>query len=69
MDQLTLLKETEAARWLGLKVTTLRRWRWAGKGPVFRKIGGAVRYHPQDLATFIETSRRTSTTVYQTESR
>ena len=38
-----LMTETEAARLLGLKVGTLRRWRWAGKPPVYRKIGGAVR--------------------------
>ena len=56
-----LLTETEAARSLGLKVATLRRWRWAGKPPVYRKIGGAVRYDPSDLTTFIEASRRKST--------
>ena len=33
-----LLTETEAARSLGLKVATLRRWRWAGKKPNFLKI-------------------------------
>ena len=56
-----LINETEAARALGLKVTTLRRWRWAGKGPVFHKIGSAVRYHPDDLTTFIDAARRNST--------
>lgn len=56
-----LLREQEAARLLSIEVATLRRWRWAGKGPRFRKIGGAVRYHPQDLAHFIEASTRRST--------
>ena len=39
-----LLNEHEAAQVLGLKVATLRRWRWAGKPPRFLKIGAAVRY-------------------------
>ena len=56
-----LLKETEAAAILNLEVTTLRRWRWAGKGPRFVKIGGAVRYDPADLDAYIEAGRRSST--------
>ena len=39
----SLLNETQAADLLNIKVPTLRRWRWAGKGPTFLKIGGAVR--------------------------
>ena len=56
-----LINETEASRVLGLSVKTLRRWRWAGRGPCFVKIGGAVRYDPPDLASFIEAGRRKST--------
>ena len=56
-----LLREQEAAAILNVKVSTLRRWRWAGKGPRFRKIGGAVRYSVEDLKTFIEASARSCT--------
>ncbi len=57
-----LVNEVEAARQLKVSVKTLRRWRWAGKGPAYRKIGSAVRYHPdKDLAPFVEAARRTST--------
>ncbi len=56
-----LLNEHEAAYALGLKVATLRRWRWAGKPPRFLKIGSAVRYDPDELADFMEAARRTST--------
>ena len=56
-----LLDETRAARILDLSVKTLRRWRWAGKGPTFRKIGRAVRYAPSDLEAFISSALRTST--------
>ena len=56
-----LHNEAEAADYLGLSVKTLRRWRWAGKGPRFLKLGGAVRYDPADLKAFIDAGRRTST--------
>lgn len=56
-----LLNEHEAARTLGLKVATLRRWRWAGKPPGFLKLGAAVRYDPAELAAFVAAARRTST--------
>ncbi len=56
-----LLREQEAADILNVKVATLRRWRWAGKGPRYRKIGGAVRYSVEDLNTFIEASARSCT--------
>ncbi|HEX2256323.1 MAG TPA: helix-turn-helix domain-containing protein [Afifellaceae bacterium] len=57
----SLATEAEAAHILGLSAKTLRRWRWAGKGPHFVKVGGAVRYDPADLTSFIEASRRRST--------
>ena len=56
-----LLHETETAKILSVKVSTLRRWRWAGQGPRFIKLGAAVRYDPSDLKEFIETGSRTST--------
>ena len=55
------LTEIDVAHFLNLKVSTLRRWRWAGKGPRFVKFGGAVRYVPADIDEFVELSRRTST--------
>jgi hypothetical protein len=56
-----LLNERQAADLLNMKVPTLRRWRWAGKGPAFLKIGGAVRYDPAELDRFVAAARRTST--------
>ena len=56
-----LLKEADAAGILTVEIATLRRWRWAGRGPRYIKIGGAVRYDPADLQAFIEAGRRTST--------
>lgn len=57
-----LLNEHEAAGYLGLKVATLRRWRWSGDGCRFIKLGGAVRYAPADLAEFVAAGVRRSTT-------
>ena len=59
--QSRLIDEHEAAYRLGLKVATLRRWRWAGKPPRFLKIGAAVRYDPEEIAEFIKSALRNST--------
>ncbi len=56
-----LINEHDAANKLGLKVATLRRWRWEGRRLPFYKIGHAVRYDPVEIEKFIEVSRRTST--------
>ncbi len=61
IDTIALVDEHEAARRLCLRVSTLRRWRWSGKGVRFCKIGAAVRYDPADLEAFIEAGRRRST--------
>ncbi len=56
-----LIKECETAEILGVKVSTLRRWRWAGRGPAFCKLGAAVRYEPEVIAAYIAANRRQST--------
>ena len=56
-----LLTETEAAEILSLKVSTLRRWRWAGEGMKFLKIGAAVRYDPAELQHYLVGQVRNST--------
>ena len=48
-----MLREKEAAAYLGLAPKTLARWRWSGKGPAFHKLGAAVRYSVQELDSFI----------------
>ncbi len=56
-----LMKERETAEILGIEVSTLRRWRWAGRGPAFCKFGAAVRYEPEVIAAYIAANRRQST--------
>jgi predicted DNA-binding transcriptional regulator AlpA len=57
-----LLTETQTAEMLCVSPATLRRWRWAGQGPRFRKIGRTVRYAPDDIGEFVSAASRTSTT-------
>jgi hypothetical protein len=53
-----LVNEHQAAHVLGLKVSTLRRWRWASRGPPWLKIGSAVRYATGDLRGFVDAGRK-----------
>ena len=50
------LDELAAANYLGLAPKTLARWRWARKGPCYRKFGAAVRYAVSDLDSFAATA-------------
>ncbi|NNE40792.1 MAG: helix-turn-helix domain-containing protein [Marinicaulis sp.] len=47
---------TEAADYLQLKKRTLENMRWRGQGPKFRKHGGRVCYHVDDLDTWSRSS-------------
>ena len=49
-----LLTAAQAAKYLGVKVGTMSVWRYRKGGPAFVKIGGAVRYRPEDLDAYIE---------------
>ena len=39
---------------LGRDIRTLQRWAWQRKGPKFRRIGGRVLYHKDDVLAWIE---------------
>ena len=56
-----LLTEEQVAEQLSITTNTLRKWRWLGKGPAFVKMGAAVRYEADTLATFIKSNIKTST--------
>lgn len=43
------LNEFDAARFFGVSVKTVRRWRAEGTGPRWRKVGFLVRYALVDL--------------------
>jgi hypothetical protein len=56
-----LITEGEAATILRVSLTSLRRWRRQGSGPVYRKLGRTVRYRPNDLSEFVASAGRIST--------
>jgi hypothetical protein len=56
-----LLPTRYAAARLGLSPRTLERWRVLGTGPVFRRLGRAVRYALVDLEAFAAARVRVST--------
>ena len=53
----SLVTEGEAASLLRVSLTSVRRWRREGRGPVYRKMGRSVRYRQDDLADFIASAR------------
>jgi predicted DNA-binding transcriptional regulator AlpA len=55
-----LLTEIETAQLLGISPRTLQNWRRSGRGPVHVRLGGLVRYAPQDVDAFIARGRSTA---------
>ncbi|MEL6650769.1 MAG: helix-turn-helix domain-containing protein [Bacteroidota bacterium] len=60
----TLMTVSQAAEYLGLAVSTLNKWRCHGGGPIFIKMGRAVRYRSKDLDNFIASSSNETTSNY-----
>ena len=56
-----VLKTRDAAAYVTLSKPTLERFRTSGDGPVYVKLGGAVRYRKTDLDEWLE-SRLTRST-------
>lgn len=59
--QTDILNTREAADYVRLGKPTMERFRISGEGPVYVKLGGAVRYRKNDLDSWIETRRVRST--------
>lgn len=59
----------EAAAHLSLSISTLNKLRCTGCGPVYFKLGRAVRYDPQDLDRWLAAHRIGSTSETTLSSR
>ena len=57
MTQPHLIRESEAADYIGLKIKTLQRRRWAGQPPSYIKSGARVLYDVADLNRFLYAGR------------
>ena len=63
MTEQAILRPPEAAAYIGLSESTLAKRRLRGELPVFVKLGvKAIGYRRQDLDSWLEQSRRRSTT-------
>ena len=58
IEDAELLHPPQVAHELGVTVNTLAIWRHHHQGPAYLKIGGRVRYEPEDVARFKEACRR-----------
>jgi predicted DNA-binding transcriptional regulator AlpA len=65
MQRTVLLTEREVAQRLRLGANTLAKWRIRGEGPRFIKIGARIRYDEREVADWVASCRRASTS--QTE--
>jgi hypothetical protein len=57
----TLLTESQLAEFRRVTKQTLRNERLRGDGPPYLKVGGRVLYSEEDIAAWLATKRRTST--------
>jgi len=60
-QEISFLTEPEAAKFIRLASGTLQNKRVQGSGPPFYKFGSRVLYSRQDLLSWANTRRRTST--------
>lgn len=58
---MTILNTRQAAEYVTLSKSSLDKMRMYGTGPSYFKLGGAVRYHRDDLDAWLATQRRAST--------
>ncbi len=56
-----LISQSQLAHRWRLSLSTIERWRCEGKGPVYLKLRGQVRYRLEDVEAFEEKSTRNST--------
>lgn len=61
LSQPAFLTTKHAAIYLSLSHRTLEDWRLRGGGPLYRKLGGAVRYGKHDLDEFVNLGARHNT--------
>lgn len=59
-DESPWMTEPQASSYTGFTPQALRQMRFLGKGPAYSKPAGRIRYHRDDLDTFMASGRRAS---------
>jgi len=54
-----LLDKRDAADALGISSRSLDAWRQRGYGPRFLKVGGRIKYPPEEIDAFLQKCTRT----------
>ena len=54
------LSEKEAAAYLSVSLSTIRRWRRCDRGPQYFRFGGVLRYSRAALGAFIVRNTKTA---------
>lgn len=49
-----MLTNARAAEFLGVQPGTLKKWRSQGVGPIYYKVGRAIRYKRSDLLQYLK---------------
>jgi len=49
-----LITETELAEMWGISQSTIQHWRSTGIGPLYKKLGGKIRYALEDVIAYEE---------------
>jgi excisionase family DNA binding protein len=60
IDSSAYLSEKEAAAYLGISLSTIRRWRRRKIGPAFFQFGGVLRYSREAVEQFITKNTKTA---------
>jgi len=60
-----LLTEHDVEREYGVRVSTLRSWRYRGRGCPYLKLGASVRYRVEDIERWLSKCCRTSTSAME----
>jgi predicted site-specific integrase-resolvase len=58
-----LMTQDEVAALFDITTPVLANWRSAGKGPLYVKLGGRVKYRKTDVQAFINSNVRQSTSA------
>ena len=59
-DEDVLLSPSDLARWLGIPVATIYRWRYTGDAPPALRIGRHIRFRVGDVRRWLRAHESTS---------